>query len=122
MLDRDAIAGVRPGHSGDVFFFSVETFATIGYGAFMPKSLYGHIVVTVEAFIGMLAVAMLAGLAFAKFSRPTARVIFSNRAVMGRLDKQRALMVRMANGRDSNVIDAQVYLTILRDEATAEGV
>jgi len=121
LLDPNAIAGVRPGHAGDVFFFSVETFATIGYGAFTPKSLYGHIVVTVEAFIGMLAVAMLAGLAFAKFSRPTARVIFSNRAVIGRLDNQRVLMIRMANGRESNVIDAEVYLTMLRDEVTAEG-
>lgn len=121
MLDRDAIGGVRPGHVSDVFFFSVETFATIGYGAFIPKSLYGHIVVTVEAFVGMLAVAMLAGLAFAKFSRPTARVIFSNRAVIGHLDRQRVLMIRMANGRESNVIDAEVYVTMLRDERTAEG-
>jgi inward rectifier potassium channel len=121
LLDRDAIAGVRPGNVSDVFFFSVETFATIGYGAFLPKSLYGHIVVTVEAFVGMLAVAMLAGLAFAKFSRPSARVIFSNRAVIGQLDRQRVLMIRMANGRESNVIDATAYVTLLRDERTAEG-
>jgi inward rectifier potassium channel len=120
LLDPDGIAGVRPGHVGDVFFFSVETFATIGYGAFVPKSLYAHIVVTVEAFVGMLAVAMLAGLAFAKFSRPTARVIFSNRAVIGQLDRQRVLMIRMANGRESNVVDARVYLTMLRDERTFE--
>jgi len=121
LLDPDAIGGVRPGSVSDVFFFSVETFATIGYGVFVPKSLYGHILVTIEAFVGMLAVAMLAGLAFAKFSRPTARVIFSNRAVIGRLDRQRVLMIRMANGRESNVIDAQVYVTMLRDERTAEG-
>ena len=121
LLDPDAIAGVRPGYVSDTFFFSVETFATIGYGAFLPKSLYGHILVTVEAFVGMLAVAMLAGLAFAKFSRPTARVIFSDRAIIGRMDRQRVLMIRLANGRESNVIDACVSLTMLRDERTVEG-
>jgi inward rectifier potassium channel len=121
LFDPHAVGGVRPGQISDVFFFSVETFATIGYGTFVPQSLYGHLVVTVEAFVGMLAVAMLAGLAFAKFSRPTARVIFSKRAVIGRLESQPVLMIRMANGRESNVIDAQAHVTMLRDEITAEG-
>jgi inward rectifier potassium channel len=120
-LDPDAVAGVRPGHFGDVLFFSVETMATIGYGYFAPHSFYGHVLVTIEAFFGMLAIAVATGLTFAKFSRATARVLFSDRAVVTTRNGRPTLMIRMANGRDSQVVEAQLRLTLVRDETTAEG-
>ncbi len=121
LVDSEAIAGARPGRFSDAFFFSVETLATIGYGVFSPKSLYAHMLVTVEAFIGILAAALVTGLAFAKFSRPTAKVVFSERAVIGRFNGRSALMVRMANARTSQIAEAQVRVTLLRDEVTSEG-
>jgi inward rectifier potassium channel len=121
-LDPHAIRGVRDGSLADVFFFSVETFATIGYGTYAPQSLYGHVLVTVEAFVGMLGVALAAGLAFAKFSRATARVLFSDRAVVSPFDGQIKLMIRLANARESEVAEAQLRLTLVRDETTREGV
>jgi len=120
-LDPESVNGVRPGHFGDVLFFSVETMATIGYGYFAPKSFYGHVLVTVEAFFGMLAIAVATGLTFAKFSRATARVIFSERAVVGRHDGARMLMIRMANARESQIVEAQVQFSLARDETTPEG-
>jgi inward rectifier potassium channel len=120
-LDPNAVAGIRPGHLGDTFFFSVETLATIGYGTYTPKSLYGHCLMTIEAFVGLLAVALLTGLTFAKFSRPTARVIFSRRAVIGPHWGRPTLMFRMANARQSNIVEAQVRATLVRDEVGPDG-
>jgi len=120
-LDPDSVNGVRPHHFGDVLFFSVETMATIGYGYFSPKSFYGHVLVTIEAFLGMLAIAVATGLTFSKFSRATARVIFSERAVVSRHDGSRMLMIRMANARESQIVEAQVQISQARDETTAEG-
>jgi inward rectifier potassium channel len=120
-LDPDAVTGVRPGHFGDVLFFSVETLATIGYGYAAPKSFYGHVLVTIEAFLGMLAIAVATGLTFAKFSRPTARVIFSDRAVVSTHDGVCMLMIRMGNARESQIVEAHVRLSLALDETTREG-
>jgi len=120
-LDPDSVAGVRPGRFGDVLFFSVETLATIGYGYAAPHSFYGHVLVTIEAFLGMLAIAVATGLTFAKFSRPTARVIFSDRAVVSTHDGVCMLMIRMANARESQIVEANVRLSLAVDETTLEG-
>src|ERR1700736_2741964 len=61
----------------ETFFFSVETISTIGYGQMSPATLYGNIVMTVEAMFGLILLAASAGLVLARFTRPTARVIFS---------------------------------------------
>jgi inward rectifier potassium channel len=119
--DSRAVSGVRPGSFADRFFFSVETFATIGYGVYAPESLYGHCVVVVEAFVGMLAIALATGLAFSKFSLATARVLWSRRAVVAPFDGVSALMLRMANARDSQIAQAQLRVILLRDEVTVEG-
>lgn len=81
-LGGDCIANARPGSFSDTFFFSVQTLASIGYGAMYPKTTYANIIVTIEAMIGVMGIAMLTGLAFARFSRPTARVIFSRVALI----------------------------------------
>src|SRR5215212_8749400 len=75
LLGGDVIAGAEPGSFRDAFFFSVQTLSTIGYGVMSPKGLYGCAVVTFEAFVGLLGVAMASGLMFSKFARPTARVL-----------------------------------------------
>lgn len=118
----DGITGARPGSFWDAFLFSVQTVSTIGYGGMKPTGVWVNAVVTVEALLGLLSFAVVAGLVFARFSRPTARVLFSNVAAVGRFAGQRALMIRMANERGNHVIDAHVKLSLLRDEVTQEGV
>ncbi len=117
----DSIENARPGSFADAFFFSVQTMATIGYGKMVPRSLVANLLVSVEALIGLLGVAMVTGLVFAKFSRPTARVLFSRVAVVGRRDGVPALMLRMANERGNNIVEAQVHVVLARNETTAEG-
>jgi inward rectifier potassium channel len=106
---------------GDRFFFSVQTFSTIGYGVMAPKTAYASVIVTVEAFVGLIMVAMATGLMFAKFSRPTARVLFSDKMVIASRNGKPTLMLRMANERGNDVIEASFRVTVLKPEVTAEG-
>jgi inward rectifier potassium channel len=105
----------------DAFFFSVQTFATIGYGRITPVGLPANLLVTFEALFGLLGVALSTGLLFARFSRPTARVRFSSRALMTPHDGVPSFVCRVANERLNQVIEARVRVTLLKDEVTAEG-
>lgn len=97
------------------FFFSVHTVATIGYGNVYPISLYTNIVVVVEITLGLIYFALSTGIAFARFSRPTARFVFSHRALIRNVDGVPTLMLRTANQRHNVVYSAQARLTLLLD-------
>ena len=103
------------------FFFSVETLATVGYGVMSPSTTYGHVIATAEIVAGMLSMAVITGLLFARFSKPTARVLFSRVAVVTPYEGVPTLMVRVANQRRSYIVEAMATLSLVRDEETAEG-
>lgn len=105
----------------EMFFFSVQTMATIGYGKLEPESLISNILVSIEALTGLLALAMMTGLVFTKFSLPTARVRFSSRVVIGPRDGVNSLMIRAANMRANRIVEAQIHVVFIRQEITAEG-
>lgn len=105
----------------DSFFFSVQTLATIGYGKITPVSLLANSLVTIEALVGLLGLAMVTGLLFSRFSRPTARVIFSRIALVTSIDGVPCLIFRMANARQNQIVDARVDVTVLKTETTQEG-
>lgn len=109
------------GSFSDAFFFSVQTLATIGYGKLVPSSLSAHLLVTVESLCGLLGAAMAAGLMFAKFARPTARVLWSKVAVVGTMDGVPTLMFRVANARGNQVVEATLRFGLLRYDTTLEG-
>lgn len=117
----DCVTGARPGSFADAFFFSVQTFSTIGYGVMAPRGAYASVIVTSEAFVGLLTVAMATGLMFSKFSRPTARVLFSNRMVIGKRNGKATLTLRMANERGNDIIEAAFRVTVLKPEISDEG-
>jgi inward rectifier potassium channel len=121
LLGGDALTGARPGSFGDAFFFSVHTMATIGYGSIAPHTLYAHILVTIESMVGLLGLALVTGLMFAKFSRPTARVLFSHVAVVTRRDGVPSLMFRMANARGNQIVEARLHAVLALTEQTPEG-
>jgi inward rectifier potassium channel len=117
----DAIENARPGSFVDGFFFSVQTLATIGYGRMSPRSVPANLLVAAEALLGMVGLTLTTGLVFARFARPTARVLFSARAVIRPFEGVPSLMFRMANARGSQIAEARLKVTYLRDETTAEG-
>lgn len=116
--------GIENAHSGsfaDMFFFSVQTMATIGYGKMEPVTLFSNILVSIEALTGLLALALMTGLVFSKFSRPTARVRFSRSVVIGPRDGVHSLMIRAANLRANRIVEADMHVVLVRQEVTAEG-
>jgi inward rectifier potassium channel len=122
LIEPGAIANARPGSFWDAFFFSVQTLGSIGYGQMYPATFYANLVVTAEAALGLLFLAVGTGLVFARFSRPTARILFSRVAVIGPHNGRPTLSLRLANQRRNQILQAEVQLNLLRDEETAEGV
>lgn len=110
----DTIINAEPGSFSDAFFFSVQTSASIGYGVMSPGNAYAHLLVTLEAIVSLLGIAVLTGLAYARFSRPTAQVLFSQVAVVTPFQGTPTLMFRAANERRNQILEAQmrVYLTL----------
>lgn len=118
-LGRPCIAGMES--FSDAFFFSVETLATVGYGHLYPDTLYGHFIATVEIMVGMFGMAVITGLIFVRFSRPTARLVFSRKLVISSFDGQPALMLRVANLRHHAMAEAEFRLMFIRNEVVKEG-
>ena len=115
------IENVRSHDFIDMFFFSVQTMATIGYGKMEPVTLFSNILVSIEALTGLLALALMTGLVFSKFSRPTARIRFSRYAVIGPRDGVNSLMIRAANMRANRIFEATIHVVLARQEMTLEG-
>jgi inward rectifier potassium channel len=105
----------------EAFYFSVQTLATIGYGAMSPATRYGHLVVVFEALVGTLGVALIVGVTFSKFARPTARVLFSEKVVCNVRDGVPHLVFRLANWRGNMVVEGQLRIILLLVEKTKEG-
>jgi len=121
LLQPGSIDKAHPGSVADAFFFSVQTMATIGYGVMSPATYYANMLMTLETAVGLMFVAMTTGLVFARFSRPTARVLFSNVAVVGPYNGVPMLSIRLANQRQNQMLAAEVSMTLVRDEVSDEG-
>ncbi|MFO1434917.1 MAG: ion channel [Gammaproteobacteria bacterium] len=109
-----------PGYLG-AFFFSIETLATVGYGDMHPATFYGHTIAGIEIFLGMTNLALVTGVIFARFSRPKARFLFANVAVIRPINGKPVLMFRAANARQNIVMEASAKLRMIRNSVTLEG-
>lgn len=98
------------------FFFSVHTVATIGYGNIYPVSLYANVIVVVEITFGILFFALTTGIVFSRFSRPTARILFSEVLVVREIDGIPTLMLRAANQRHNLIYSAHAKVSLLQDD------
>ena len=106
------------GRFKDAFFFSVQTLATIGYGKMSPAGLDANIVVAVEALTGLFGFAFATGLLFARFSRPNAKILFSEKAVVAPYKGMTGFMFRIINERNSQLIEVEAKVTFSRMEMT----
>ena len=114
LCGADALNGAESttmtNHFWNCFFFSVETFGTIGYGALNPRSLAANWLMTFEAFFGLVSAAMATGLLFARFARPNAKILYSHNAVIAPFKEGKALMVRIINQRSSQLINIEAQI------------
>ena len=98
------------------FFFSIHTIATIGYGDSVPVSFYANILVVIETTIGLLFFAVTSGIMFARFSQPSARILFSDKMVIRPFQGVPTLMFRAMNDRRNFILEASMNVAVLRTE------
>ncbi len=119
-IPADQFSGLRHVEGGarflDLFFFSVQTLGTIGYGGISPVGLLANTVVTVECYTGLFIVAVMTGLIFARFARPHSKVSFTRNAVIRKFGEVPCLMFRIANERLNHITDARVGLHLVIDD------
>ena len=115
-----SVSNARPNSLIDLFFFSVQTMATIGYGQMTPIGILPNSIVSLEAFFGIVFSALTTGLAFARFTRPTAGIRFSKTALVGLHDGKKVLRFRLGNLRSSNIVEAQLSLWLVLDRLNQE--
>lgn len=111
-----ATANLHPNRFVECFFFSIQTFTTIGYGRVSPVGIAANTLVAVEALTGLLGFAFATGLSFARFSRPSARIIFSKHAVIAPYQGIQAFEFRIINARSSQIIEVDVKVFLSRLE------
>ena len=118
-----AIAGGVANANGllDDFFFSVQTAGTVGYGAMYPVTRAANVLMVGESVTSLIVTALATGLVFAKFSRPTARIRFSQRLCISPLNGVPTLAFRVGNQRGNAIVEATIHVTLSRTEVTAEG-
>ncbi|WP_301922447.1 ion channel [Ferruginibacter sp.] len=106
------------GKFGEAYFFSAQTFTTVGYGRISPKGFATSAVAAFEALIGLLSFALATGLFYGRFSKPKAFVRFSNNAVLAPFNNGLAIMMRVASYKNNNLIDveAKVIVGIIMEE------
>ena len=103
------------------FFFSVQTSSTLGYGTLNPNGMGANVLVTVESLVGLLSFGLMSGLMFARFARPTARVLFSERAVVAPYRDGNAFMFRIINRRPTQISDLQMRVILVRRHLDGSG-
>jgi inward rectifier potassium channel len=103
----------------NAYFFSVQTFTTVGYGGMIPNGLPANFVASIEAMVGLLGFAVATGLLYGRFSRPSVRILFSNNAVVAPYRDKTALMFRLANQRNNDIIEVEAnVLAVFIDKST----
>ncbi len=112
-MQPGSVSNVRPGHLSDAFFFSVQTFATVGYGAMSPQTTYGNLISAIEIFVGLMSIAVIAGVVFVRFSRPRSRLTFARNLVIGPHDGGMALSARIVNRRLNPLYNVEARMVLI---------
>jgi inward rectifier potassium channel len=110
------IAEMVPGSFPSAFFFSVQTLSTVGFGHLYPATFYGDFVTTFEIVVGMFFTAVVTGLIFVRFSRPVARLLFSESMVISEFNGKPTLQIRVANLHHQAMVEAEFRMMIVRKE------
>ena len=110
------IAEMVPGSFSSAFFYSVQTLSTVGFGHLYPATFYGDVLTTLEIVVGMFFTAVVTGLIFVRFSRPVARLLFSESMVISHYNGKPTLQIRVANLHHQAMVEAEFRMMIVRKE------
>lgn len=103
------------------YFFSSQTLTTVGYGHVSPSGLLTNVVASFESFLGLLTFALISGLLYGRFSRPQAKVVFSEKMIVAPYQSGQGLMFRMGNARRSELIETEVQVLLAFNQRGEEG-
>ncbi len=106
----------------DVFFFSAQTFTTVGYGRIAPVGALASLIATFEAFLGLLGFAIATGLFYGRFSHPKAHLKFSENAIVAPFENGKALMFRTAPFKNNSLSDGEVTVSLALEEEIDGGL
>ncbi len=120
-IGNQPISNVPGGAYIDYIYFSIETLSTAGYGDMHPQTHYGHFIAAVELFTGIFSMSLMTGLIFARFSRPSARLLFADHPVITSHDGKPTLMLRLANERHNIISNATAKLWLFKNIVSMEG-
>lgn len=116
MLEPSDFSGLQEGSQGflylQLFFFSVQTFTTVGYGSISPISIEANLIATINAFIGLLGFALATGLLFARFAKPKPQILFSEKALIAPYGDGWSFQFRIVNLRNNNIINLEASLSM----------
>ena len=116
-----SISNLPAGSPSAAFFFSVETLATVGYGTMAPATFSGHVVASLEVFVGMMFTATMTGLAFVRLSKAKAKILFAEKIVIAEHNGVACLMIRIGNGRAYALTNAFANVIALVSQEDSEG-
>jgi inward rectifier potassium channel len=106
----------------NAFFFSVQTFSTVGYGIISPVTIYGNMIVVIEIMAGLITTALSTGIIFSRFSKPNAKILYSKNLLINQYGNERVLMFRIANDRSNEIVAASIDIHYTYQETSPEGV
>ncbi len=99
-------------HLISAFYFSAQTFTTVGYGAISPKGNGASLLASFEAFFGLISFSITTGLIYGRFSRPSAKIAFSQNVIITTYEDKKAMMFKMVNKRNSILLNCKVNITL----------
>jgi inward rectifier potassium channel len=106
---------------GHCVFLSIEDMTAVDYSRVGHVGILPYILMTIQAFLGLLTLAVITGLFYARFSRATARIIFSNKAIVGNHNGKLCFFFRIANERLNQIAEAHMSLHLTKNEISLEG-
>jgi len=116
LIGIDQFEGIQPGgffhNLSSVFFFSAQTLTTVGYGHISPIGWGANAMAALESFAGLLAIALISGLLYGRFSRPSAKIVFSPNLLIAPYGNRQGLMLRMGNARKSELVETEVQIIL----------
>lgn len=125
LIGIEHLEGTSPGsffeNFAQAYFFSSQTLTTVGYGHISPSGLIANILASFESFLGLLTFALISGLLYGRFSRPEAKIVFSERMIAAPYRDGRGLMFRMANARRSELIETEVQVLLAFNQRNEQG-
>lgn len=96
----------------EAFFFSAQTLTTVGYGRISPIGFTSNMVAAIEALNGIISFAVITGILYGRFAKPSAKILFSTNAILAPYKDINAFMFRIANGRSNQLVEIEAQLTM----------